>query len=65
VRLAPELGPSQRALLCDPQTSGGLLAACAQSAVAEVMSTFVRHGFPQAALIGEMGGDAPIVQVGT
>jgi selenide,water dikinase len=63
VRLAPAVGPSHRALLCDPQTSGGLLVACAPDAAAEVMSTFNRHGFARAALIGEMGGDAPIVQV--
>src|SRR5205807_1192138 len=36
VRLAPELGAAHRALLCDPQTSGGLLVACAPDAVGDL-----------------------------
>jgi selenide,water dikinase len=63
VRLAPELGPGHRALLCDPQTSGGLLVACAPGVVADVLDTFGRHGFARAGVIGSMCVDAPIVQV--
>ena len=63
VRLAPELGPAHRALLCDPQTSGGLLVACAPDAVGEVLDIFGRHGFARAAVIGSMSVDTPIVQV--
>ncbi|NTV95847.1 MAG: selenide, water dikinase SelD [Thiobacillus sp.] len=44
----------QRALLTDPQTSGGLLVACAPEAVDEVMAVFGRHGFGQAAVIGSL-----------
>ena len=65
VRLAPDLGPLHRALLCDPQTSGGLLIACARDAVAEAVSVFRRHGFAQAAVIGSISGDEPIVEVGS
>ena len=43
-----------RALLTDPQTSGGLLVTCDASAVAEVLEIFRRHGFDAAADIGEV-----------
>src|SRR5690606_41928120 len=52
VELDPELEGVPKALLCDPQTSGGLLVACAGEAVAEVMETFERTGFTQTAVIG-------------
>ncbi|MDD5365178.1 MAG: selenide, water dikinase SelD [Gallionellaceae bacterium] len=42
----------QQAILTDPQTSGGLLVACAPEAVNEVMAVFRRHGFEQASIIG-------------
>lgn len=41
-------------LLSDPQTSGGLLVSCAPESVDEVLAIFHRHGFAQAAEIGEM-----------
>ena len=44
----------QQALLTDPQTSGGLLVACTPESVAEVLAVFQRHGFAQAAIIGEL-----------
>lgn len=53
VELDPELEGVPKALLCDPQTSGGLLVACAGEAVPEVMETFERTGFTQAAVIGQ------------
>jgi selenide,water dikinase len=43
-----------RALLTDPQTSGGLLVSCEPSAVDAVMAVFSRHGFEQAAVIGSV-----------
>lgn len=43
-----------RALLTDPQTSGGLLVSCAPEAVNEVLAVFQRHGFDAAAVIGTM-----------
>ena len=43
-----------QALLSDPQTSGGLLVSCDAAAVDEVLSVFRRHGFEQAAEIGEV-----------
>jgi selenide,water dikinase len=41
-----------RALLTDPQTSGGLLVSCAPDAVDAVLGVFGRHGFDAAAVIG-------------
>ena len=43
----------EQALLSDPQTSGGLLVSCAPESAAKVIETFRRHGFEQAAVIGE------------
>ncbi|MDP2640084.1 MAG: selenide, water dikinase SelD [Betaproteobacteria bacterium] len=54
VRL-PEGAPAwQRALITDPQTSGGLLVACAPEAEAEVLAEFSKHGFEAARRIGRM-----------
>jgi len=63
VQLAPGVTNAQQALLCDPQTSGGLLVACAEDAVGDVMAIFERHGFEGAALIGTMAAGAPQVSV--
>lgn len=44
----------QRKLLCDPQTSGGLLIACEEEAVPTVMAEMSRQGFASARVIGRM-----------
>ena len=46
--------PAQRALLTDPQTSGGLLVACSPESVKEVLDIFNRHHFLGARVIGQM-----------
>ena len=51
---AKRFGDVERALLTDPQTSGGLLIACAPEVVTEVLSVFLQQGFDQAAVIGEI-----------
>jgi selenide, water dikinase len=43
----------KRSLLTDPQTSGGLLVACAPDAVSSVVRTFRDQGFDRTAVIGE------------
>lgn len=53
----------QRKLLCDPQTSGGLLVACAPSAAAEVLAAFEADGFATACVIGAMVAGAARVRV--
>ncbi len=45
-----------KALLTDPQTSGGLLVSCDAAALHEVLSIFERHGFDAVAEIGEVVG---------
>jgi selenide,water dikinase len=44
----------QRKMLCDPQTSGGLLVACEENIADEVLSVFRKGGFAGAALIGKL-----------
>jgi len=63
VKLGSHLGDAERALLTDPQTSGGLLVACAPGAVGTVLETFRREGFGQAAVVGEVTQGAPEVTV--
>ncbi|HEY2677606.1 MAG TPA: hypothetical protein VGI65_11615, partial [Steroidobacteraceae bacterium] len=61
VRLAPHLDASLQALMTDPQTSGGLLVACAVTELPAVQAIFTRFGFAQAAVIGGMSsGDAQV-----
>ena len=54
VVLAAETADWQRMLLCDPQTSGGLLISCAPESAAAVLAAFKADGFNQAAVIGTM-----------
>jgi len=56
-------GAVEQAILTDPQTSGGLLVACAPDAVDEVMECFRREGFQRAAVIGEIEAGTPGVRV--
>jgi selenide,water dikinase len=52
VALPQNFAEEERALLTDPQTSGGLLVSCAPAALDEVLAIFRRHGFDDAAVIG-------------
>jgi selenide,water dikinase len=53
----------EQALLTDPQTSGGLLIACAPEVVTEVLSTFLQEGFDHATVIGELSAGKAQVSV--
>lgn len=53
----------RRGLLCDPQTSGGLLAAVAQEAVPAVLAHVKQAGFCQAAVIGSLSAGTPGVRI--
>jgi len=59
VDVGPALGDAERALLTDPQTSGGLLVACAPEAVSKTLALFRAEGFVHAAIIGEVRPGAP------
>ena len=52
VALPEAMAPEDRALLTDPQTSGGLLVACEPASVDAVLAIFRRHGFDAAAVVG-------------
>ena len=61
IAIARAVPAAVQTLLSDPQTSGGLLVACAPEAVDEVMAVFAREGFADAAIIGRLEtGDAAV-----
>ena len=64
ITLGGTIGEAERILLTDPQTSGGLLVACAPSAVDEVMEIFRSEGFDHAATVGEIVEGQGHVRVG-
>ena len=63
VRLAADLLDVHKALLCDPQTSGGLLVACAPDSVEDVVRILQRSGCDRATPIGVMTGSEPVIRV--
>jgi selenide,water dikinase len=54
VTLENHIAEWQRKLLCDPQTSGGLLVSCTPETVDAVLAAFNADGFNHAAVIGTM-----------
>ncbi len=63
VILPPELPASRRTLLTDPQTSGGLLVACAASRAESIRASIEEAGCPQARIIGSVASGEPAVRV--
>ena len=63
VGLSAGLPERARALLTDPQTSGGLLVSCAPESVDDVLAIFRADGFDRAVVIGEMRDGTPRVEV--
>ena len=62
VQLPAGFAPQDQALLTDPQTSGGLLVACAPEALEAVLETFRTQGFDRAAVVGRISaGPARLV----
>ncbi len=53
----------ERALLTDPQTSGGLLVACAPDALDAVLAVFRDEGFADAATVGNITAGPPRIVV--
>lgn len=62
VRYAPEISQEEQLLLCDAQTSGGLLAAVPERDVASAIQALNEAGTPAAAIIGRIdaAGDGKI-----
>ncbi|ARE41371.1 Selenide,water dikinase [Rhodovulum sp. P5] len=54
VVLPERFAQTERSLLTDPQTSGGLLVSCARSALDDVLALFADQGFAHASVIGEV-----------
>lgn len=63
IRLGAGVDDAARALLTDPQTSGGLLVACAPQEAERVLDIFRSQGFGQAAVVGDMRAGEPRVHV--
>lgn len=52
-----------KTLLCDPQTSGGLLVSCSPDAVDDVLAAFRSNGHEAAAVIGRMSAGEPGIEL--
>jgi selenide,water dikinase len=63
VRLPAGAPDWQRKLLSDPQTSGGLLVACAPAAEERVLDEFRKEGFSLATRIGSMRSGSAMLSV--
>jgi selenide,water dikinase len=63
VKLPAGLPEWQRHLLTDPQTSGGLLVACAPDRADAILQTITAGGYPMARIIGRVEQGAPEVRV--
>ncbi len=63
IACAAPLGEAERALLTDPQTSGGLLVSCSPETVTEVLSIFLQQGFSHVSVVGEIVEGTPVVTV--
>ncbi len=54
IELNKELTEVEKNLICDPQTSGGLLVSCNSSVTKKVLTIFQNHGFKDSKVIGEI-----------
>ncbi len=63
VRLPAEAPEWWQTMLTDPQTSGGLLAACPAERVSEALQAFADAGFAEAATIGSFAAGEPAIAV--
>jgi uncharacterized membrane protein YfcA len=63
VLLPSDLPEWRRHLLTDPQTSGGLLIACAPDRAEAIACSIVAAGYPRARIIGRVEAGAPSVEI--
>jgi selenide, water dikinase len=63
VEVHRSLAPWEMSFLTDPQTSGGLLVACASDATHKVLEIFGQGGFEYAKVIGRVASGAPKIIV--
>lgn len=62
IELDAAVAPWQKTMVTDPQTSGGLLVACAPENAAEVLAAFRQDGFDRATVIGQLQAGAPAIR---
>ncbi|MGO4704905.1 selenide, water dikinase SelD [Microvirga sp. 2MCAF38] len=63
VILPPDVDLWQRHLLTDPQTSGGLLIACAAERAKDILQSILDAGYPSARVIGRAENGPPSIKV--
>jgi selenide,water dikinase len=63
VKLPSDIAEWRRDLLTDPQTSGGLLIACAHDRAGDILSTIIAAGHSHARIVGRVEAGAPCVEV--
>ncbi len=63
VTLPPDMPQWKQKLLCDPQTSGGLLVACDRDSAPRVLEIFRNEGFKDAREIGSLHAGEPAINV--
>jgi selenide,water dikinase len=63
ISLAPDTADWRRDVMCDPQTSGGLLIAVEPHGASSVLEKLRAAGFDRAAVIGEMLKGSPRIEV--
>ncbi|MFH0295853.1 selenide, water dikinase SelD [Bradyrhizobium sp. 31Argb] len=63
VVLPLELPSWRRALLTDPQTSGGLLVACKADRAEAICAMIKAAGYPRASIIGSVGAGEPAIEI--
>jgi len=63
VELPPAAPEWWRGVLCDPQTSGGLLIACSSESVPQVLELLGRRDFKGAKVVGEFSAGQPGARV--
>lgn len=63
VVLPPELPSWQRALLTDPQTSGGLLVACKADQADSICAMIKAAGYPRASIIGSVSAGEAAIEI--
>lgn len=64
IALPSDLPMWRRALLTDPQTSGGLLVACAAERAETIRASIENAGYPAARIIGSIKEGEPVVRIG-
>lgn len=63
VALPADLPEWRRALLTDPQTSGGLLVSCRPERAEDIRAMIEAAGYPRASIIGEVAAGSPGIEV--